>query len=305
MNRFIIGLLLLVASEGVSAQYAYFATRGKIAFDRITFTRARMRDMQRNFDQMNVGGMRGREGVRIIGGMGFNIDNVPESSTEKYILEFDESATLMYVDTENEEAAESPASTGRMGMGARVGGGAGRAGQNMRSNQRSTARSARRMAGQSTNASKFLYQNYKDNTTELQVEIDDKYCISDTLNDIVWKFTDEYRNIAGYECRRVNGATKDSLYLVAFYTEEIPLSAGPALTNGLPGMILGLAIPELHIQYWATQVEYTNDLVRKDWRDKKAKEIDFTDFVNSFGRYFQFGGDQNRGRRQVEEAILY
>src|SRR5690606_26638399 len=108
---------------------------------------------------------------------------------------------------------------------------------------------------------KVLYQNLKDQTVEIQVEIDEKYILSDSLSPITWRFTDEYRNIAGYECRRVNGATPDSLYLIAYYTDQIPVSAGPALSHGLPGMIMGLVIPEMHIHYWATNVAYSNEPV--------------------------------------------
>lgn len=313
MNKFILIAIILLAWEGVYGQYAYFATRGKISFEKITYTRARMREMQKQFDDMSRagsrgGGMRGGGAMMITGGMmGFNIDNIPESNTENYLLEFDETSTLLYLDDEKQSSESNSPTAGRARQATqtRTGRSGARSVGGSRGHQQSSARVARRVTGQTANTSKVLYQNFKNNTTELQVEIDDKYIISDTISDIVWKFTDEYRNIAGYECRRVNGATKDSLYLVAFYTEEIPLSAGPAFTNGLPGMILGLAIPELHIQYWATKVEFRTDLVSKNWKDKKAKTITFTDFIDSFGRYFQRGGDKSKGKRQVEEAILY
>ncbi|MCI0922379.1 GLPGLI family protein [Sphingobacterium rhinopitheci] len=81
--------------------------------------------------------------------------------------------------------------------------------------------------------------------------------ITDSLLSIKWKITDEYRNIAGYNCRRANGIALDSVYVVAFYTDEIPVSGGPASFRGLPGMILGVAVPELHFNMFATQVDLT------------------------------------------------
>ncbi|ULT40412.1 GLPGLI family protein [Niabella defluvii] len=42
--------------------------------------------------------------------------------------------------------------------------------------------------------------------------------------------------------------------MVAFYTDEIITKAGPESFNGLPGMILGLAIPHQHITIFATSV---------------------------------------------------
>ena len=53
--------------------------------------------------------------------------------------------------------------------------------------------------------------------------------------EIKWKFTDEYRNILGYDCRRVNGIMQDSVYIVAFYTPQIPVSGGPGVDKWFAG----------------------------------------------------------------------
>lgn len=47
---------------------------------------------------------------------------------------------------------------------------------------------------------------------------------------------------------------KDSIYVVAFYTDEIAVSGGPESFSGLPGMILGVALPHDHINWFATKV---------------------------------------------------
>ena len=294
-------IYLLIASlflvEASSAQYAYFGTRGKISFDKVTYIRARMRDMQQQMTRMN--NSMGPGGAMRMGG---NLDNMPESNTQRMTLHFDEDETLLM----NEESA-TPTNQqnnrgGAVGGGNRGGNRQGPGGGMGSGN--TEFRMGMRGAG-GNNQSKVLYQNIKNNKSEVQVEIDEKYIIVDSLESITWRFTDEYRNIAGYECRRVNGATKDSLYLVAFYTDQIPLSAGPALVNGLPGMVLGLIIPEMHIQYWATQVEFTNETVPTNWKDKKSKDISFGEFVNSFGRFFQRGRDNNNNKRQILEQLIY
>lgn len=79
--------------------------------------------------------------------------------------------------------------------------------------------------------------------------------ISDTLRKIRWRLTEETRDIAGFDCRRVNGLVNDSVYIVAFFTDAIKTKGGPELFNGLPGMILGVALPYFHISYFATSVE--------------------------------------------------
>lgn len=292
MNKIILLLLALLTAEGAAAQYAYFATRGKISFDKITFTRARVRDMQQQMAQNSSG--------RFGGGRGFgDLENIPESTTEKYTLAFDENATLQYIDPTT--PAVAPTAKGQSIQGGTI-----RAGQSRTTAGTPRAQGRIRPAGNaSSNSEKVIFQNLTELTSAVQVQIDDKYIITDSLDEITWRFSDEYRNIAGYDCRRVNGATKDSLYLVAFYTDEIPLGGGPALSNGLPGMILGLIIPEMHIQYWATKVEITNELVENEWKDKKAKPLDMEEFVNAFGRYFQRGRDSNTNKRQIQEQLIY
>jgi GLPGLI family protein len=49
----------------------------------------------------------------------------------------------------------------------------------------------------------------------------------------------------------------DSVYVFAFYTDEILTSGGPEGFSGLPGMILGIAIPRLNATWFATKLELT------------------------------------------------
>ncbi len=80
------------------------------------------------------------------------------------------------------------------------------------------------------------------------------YLVKDSVRKIKWKITDETRDIAGYTCRRANGIYLDSVYVVAFYTTRIPVPGGPESFNGLPGMILGVALPHENVTWFATKV---------------------------------------------------
>jgi GLPGLI family protein len=124
------------------------------------------------------------------------------------------------------------------------------------------------------------------------------YRIEDSLPSLKWKLTNEYREIAGKNCRKATTILFDSIYVIAFYTNEIPVSSGPELFNGLPGMILGIVIPRIHYTLFATSVqntvvtpielqvpaakrkskpipvnEYTKELLEafKDWEDYAGK----------------------------------
>lgn len=83
---------------------------------------------------------------------------------------------------------------------------------------------------------------------------DRTYLVKDTLRKIKWKMTNETREIAGFKCRRANALVLDSVYLVAFYTDEIHVPGGPEQFNGLPGMILGVVAQYENVRWFATKV---------------------------------------------------
>lgn len=101
-----------------------------------------------------------------------------------------------------------------------------------------------------------VYTNLEEKISVSQKAVfEETYLLKDSLRKIVWKITDETREIAGYECRRANALVMDSIYVVAFYTDQIPVSGGPESFTGLPGMILGLALPHENTTWFATKIE--------------------------------------------------
>ncbi|MBS7566748.1 GLPGLI family protein [Mucilaginibacter sp. Bleaf8] len=91
-------------------------------------------------------------------------------------------------------------------------------------------------------------------STTQKTVFEQSFLVKDSVRHINWKITDERRDIAGYSCRRANALVMDSIYVVAFYTDEIPASGGPESFTGLPGMILGVALPHENITWFATKV---------------------------------------------------
>ncbi|HEX7902600.1 MAG TPA: GLPGLI family protein [Chitinophagaceae bacterium] len=81
------------------------------------------------------------------------------------------------------------------------------------------------------------------------------YVYEDSVKKIKWKIENETRKIAGWECRKAIGRIYDSVYVVAFYCPEIVPQGGPEMFSGLPGMILGLAIPRYYTTWFATKIE--------------------------------------------------
>lgn len=87
-----------------------------------------------------------------------------------------------------------------------------------------------------------------------KVVMGDNFLLTDSVRKINWKITTETREVAGYICRRANAIIMDSIYVVAFYSENIHVSGGPEGFGGLPGMILEIALPHENISWKATKV---------------------------------------------------
>lgn len=101
----------------------------------------------------------------------------------------------------------------------------------------------------------------------------DNMLINDTARAIQWKITSETREIAGYQCRRANAIVMDSIYVVAFYTDQIHVSGGPESFTGLPGMILGIALPHDNVTWFATNVDLTSVPATSIVPPKKGKPV--------------------------------
>lgn len=99
------------------------------------------------------------------------------------------------------------------------------------------------------------YYDYNAGKYNIQKDIAGaKFNIEDSIQKITWHLDNENRIIAGFNCRKAVGKIMDSVYVFAFYTDEIMLTGGPVSVNGLPGLILGLTIPRLYTSFIATKV---------------------------------------------------
>lgn len=130
----------------------------------------------------------------------------------------------------------------------------------------------------------------------------DLYVVTDSLRTISWKITPEIRKIANFDCRKAVGRIMDSIVVIAFYTDEILTNGGPESFNGLPGMIMGLAIPRLHTTWYATKltlVEVTDkDLVAP----KKGKKMTGDTYRSELKNILKQWGDE--GVKRLPSLLL-
>ncbi|WP_159021806.1 GLPGLI family protein [Formosa sp. L2A11] len=93
----------------------------------------------------------------------------------------------------------------------------------------------------------IIYKDYINDVFRLEGEkknrqLNTEYLsIKDNIPTHNWTLQNETQTILGYTCKKAT-AEKISFgrkqYITAWYTEEIPISDGPKIYNGLPGLIL-------------------------------------------------------------------
>ncbi len=133
------------------------------------------------------------------------------------------------------------------------------------------------------------------------------FYLKDSFPPIEWKLVNENMNIAGFNCRKAVGKIFDSVYVFAFYSEEIPISGGPCAIGGLPGVIMGMTIPRLFTSWVATKVMVNgvNESIIKPAESKKTQTYgDFRKFI--LDKTKDWGGDDGDGEfKHFKEQFLW
>ncbi|MGC4231783.1 MAG: GLPGLI family protein [Niabella sp.] len=135
------------------------------------------------------------------------------------------------------------------------------------------------------NEDDFWYNDYQSRRFVNQKAIDDNYIISGDLKEIRWKlYPDDITTIAGFNCRRASTILFDSVYVFAYYTDEITVSGGPMSLNGLPGMILGVTIPRLYTSWIATTLTLSQPAIKEPVKGKKKSETELMQILTEVGK---------------------
>ena len=126
---------------------------------------------------------------------------------------------------------------------------------------------------------------------------DKKFIIADSIRKLSWKITGETKTILGHICQQAiaqrtgtrmqtlmeNGKIEkkevtDTANLVAWFTTEIPVSAGPEVQGQLPGLILALDMNNGRTVYRAIELQPKTDLatIKEPTKGKKVTPDEFT-----------------------------
>ncbi len=91
----------------------------------------------------------------------------------------------------------------------------------------------------------MIYQRdfEKETKTELEEMLGKTYLLQDSLYSFKWRILNEIKDINGYICMKAETTdpTKEQK-IVAWFAQDIPVSAGPERFYGLPGLILEIDI---------------------------------------------------------------
>ncbi len=132
--------------------------------------------------------------------------------------------------------------------------------------------------------------------------------VEDSIPQLEWRLTSESRVIAGFNCKKAVTKIFDSVYVFAFYTEEITVPAGPASINGLPGTIMGLTIPRLFSSWIATKVSVNNvdESELKPFKPKKSyTSKTLRAFIDERSKDWWEGDDEKEENKQQKNRFIW
>ena len=142
------------------------------------------------------------------------------------------------------------------------------------------------------------YNDYTTNTrTNQKFVFDQTYLLSDSLMKMEWKLVpNETREIAGFVCRKAQTVIFDSVYVFAFYTDEITVSGGPMGIHGLPGMILGITIPRMFSSWIATKLQVNGvntNVIAAPTKGKKKPAMELQEQIEKVSKNWGTWGRQS------------
>ncbi|MGE5105908.1 MAG: GLPGLI family protein [Sphingobacteriales bacterium] len=127
-------------------------------------------------------------------------------------------------------------------------------------------------------ADNILYKDFiKQQSIEKRDLMEKEFIVEDSIKNINWKLVDgETKTILGHVCKKATGKSERGLDLIAWYSEDIAISSGPAQFSGLPGLILGLDVNEGEFVYTALEIGAVKKAeIKAPTKGKKVTPVEF------------------------------
>lgn len=153
-------------------------------------------------------------------------------------------------------------------------------------------------------ADDLIYTNLKNGMfTKKQAFFEETVFLTDSLRKLRWEMTNEVRNIAGFDCHKATTTILDSVYIIAFYCDEILSNGGPLSYNDLPGMILGLVIPRMNLTFFATGIELTEPTKEQLSPPSATQYFNYESFTEFIKKTTQKFGTAERDRIVLKSKL--
>ena len=148
-----------------------------------------------------------------------------------------------------------------------------------------------------------IYRNLATNKRVSQFEMGDKkYLIEADIAQTAWKLGSETKKVAGYECTQATlSDTARKQEIVAWFTMDLPMAAGPQNYGSLPGMILELDINKGETVIMAKKIEFKkvkDNNVKAPSKGEKITEEEMKKKREEMMK--RFGGRQGGGGQGVQ-----
>ena len=165
-----------------------------------------------------------------------------------------------------------------------------------------------------------FYDFSKSRKVEQRDMFDKKFIIEDSIRKLNWKLTGETQTILGHTCQKAitqrigkrmqmtmdNGKMErkeidDTSKLVAWFTTDIPVPAGPEVQGQLPGLILGLDMNEGRMVYTAVEISPKFDVttIKEPTKGKKVTPAEFAVERNKMMDEMQRNNQGSGGNRVI------
>jgi GLPGLI family protein len=156
--------------------------------------------------------------------------------------------------------------------------------------------------------------------TEQRVMFEKKFLVPDSIRKLNWKLGEDTKTILGYTCHKAvsqrtgkrttmninNGVMEkkeisDTTAIVAWFTTDIPVSAGPEVPGQLPGIILALDMNDGRMTYVAKEISPKVDLasIKEPTKGKKVTPDEFVVERNKMMDEMQKNNQGGNGNRVI------
>lgn len=145
------------------------------------------------------------------------------------------------------------------------------------------------------------YKNLAENLSIVAQEtFNQKFLVTDSLEQYDWKISKETKEILGFETRKAECKFDSTRIAIAWYAPKLPYKNGPDKYQGLPGLILEMEIfdptdeekMKTIFQAISLNVDEDKNPIERPTKGKAINQADFEVFLEEQSKKFQemYGG---------------